>query len=100
MDCYGWNFRFEVTAPPVLARLFSQHGAASINLAERFLKFVQRVIEPAPPIIHGLHLLAKLDPFLHLNVVLLDAIFDLDSVDRRFQTQAALSVSRSWPILD
>src|SRR5262249_60948258 len=74
---YGWNFLLEVKPPPVLARLFSQRSAASINLAERFLKFVQRIIEPTPPIIQGLHLLAKLDPFLHLNVVLLDAILYL-----------------------
>ena len=48
-----------------------------MNLAEGLLKLVQRVIEPAPPIIQRLYLLAKLDMLLHLNVVLLDAIFDL-----------------------
>jgi hypothetical protein len=49
----------------------------SIDFAQRSLKFVQRVIEPAPRFIHGLHLFAKLDPLLHLNVVLFDAILDL-----------------------
>src|SRR5215510_4091117 len=84
MDCYDWKLRFEMTTSPALAYLFLQRGAVSINLAKRLLKLVQRVIEPAPRLIHGLHLLAESDPLLHLNVVLLDAILYLTFKVRDF----------------